>query len=210
MALGNTDQESDFDVLVIAASGRLYTCRMFLSLAASLFRARRKRFDKMAPDKFCFNHYITDAALTICHESLYNAQTYIHLKPALIANELFEDFYARNLWLNKYAYNFRPANQFVRRSVKRSVILCSVAALAEFIFNSRFGNRLENVLKNYQRNRIRSNPATYEKGGRVIFTDNELEFHPHSFEGPAIKRYNTALKNLGIVPIEEEKDSGLT
>lgn len=210
MALGNTDRESDFDVLVIAASGRLYTCRVFLSLAASLFRARRKRFDKIAPDKFCFNHYITDAALTIRHESLYNAQTYIHLKPALIDNKLFEDFYASNLWLNKYVYNFRPANQFIRRSVKQSIVLRSVAVLAEFIFNNRFGDWLESVLKNYQHNRIRSNPTTYEKRGRIIFTDNELEFHPYSFEGLAIRRYNIALKNLGIMPVEEERDSGLT
>jgi len=209
MALGSTDQDSDFDVLVIAASGRLYTCRMFLSLAASLFRARRKRFDKIAPDKFCFNHYITDNALAIRHESLYNAQTYIHLKPVFISNKLFEGFYASNLWLNKYVYNFRPANQFIRRSVRKSIILYSVAVLAEFISNNRLGDWLEGVLKNYQHNRIRSNPTTYEKGGRIIFTDSELEFHPHSFEGLAIKGYNTALKNLGIVPIEEEKDSGL-
>lgn len=210
MALGNTDPDSDFDVIAVAAAGRLYTCRIFLSLMASLFNARRKRFDKTASDKFCFNHYITDNALTIRHESLYNAQTYIHLKPALIKNELFEDFYVSNLWLNKYVYNFRPANQFIRRNAKRNIILCSIASAAEFILNNRLGDRLENIFKNYQHNRIKSNPITYEKGGRIIFTDNELEFHPHSFEGFVIKRYNTALKNLWLVPIQEEKDSGLS
>lgn len=209
MALGNTDNESDFDVLVIAASSRLYTCRVLLSLMASLFGVRRKRFDKTAPDKFCFNHYITDASLSIRHESLYNAQTYIHLKPVLIDDDLFENFYASNLWLNKYVYNFRPANVFVRRSVKPNTILRSIAVLGEFFLNNKLGDLLELSLKKYQHRRIRSNPVTYEKGGRIVFNDDELEFHPHSFEAKAIDRYNRALRNFGIVPLEEEKDSGL-
>ena len=209
MALGNTDNESDFDVLAIAQAGRLYTCRVLLSLMASLFGARRKRFDKTAPDKFCFNHYITDASLPIRHESLYNAQTYIHLKPVLIGDELFENFYASNLWINKYVYNFRPANMFVRRSVKPSIVLRSAAVLGEFFLNNKLGDLLEGFLKKYQHHRIRSNPVTYEKGGRIVFNDGELEFHPHSFEDKAIDRYNRALKGFGIVPLQEEKDSGL-
>lgn len=209
MALGNTDDESDFDVLVIAASGRLYTCRVLLSLMASIFGARRKRFDKTAPDKFCFNHYITDASLPIRHESLYNAQTYIHLKPVLVGDELFEDLYASNLWINKYVYNFRPANHFVRRNVKPSIGLRSIAVLGEFFLNNKLGDFLEGTLKKYQHHRIKSNPVTYEKGGRIVFNDGELEFHPHSFEAKAIDRYNRALRNFGIVPLEEEKDSGL-
>lgn len=209
MALGNTDNESDFDVLVIAQTGRLYTGRVFLSLLASLFGARRKRFDKTAPDKFCFNHYITDESLAIRHESLYNAQTYIHLKPVLIADDLFENFYAANLWLNKYVYNFRPANVFVRRSVKPSIALRSAAVLGEFFLNNKLGDLLEESLKKYQHRRIKSNPVTHEKGGRIVFNDGELEFHPHSFEAKAIDRYNRSLRDFGIVPTEEEKDSGL-
>lgn len=209
MALGNTDPDSDFDVLAVTAGRRLYTCRVFLSLAASFFGARRKRFDSVAPDKFCFNHYITDDSLAIRHESLFNAQTYIHLKPVLISGGLFESFYASNLWLNKYVYNFRPSDAFVRRSVKPKVFLRSVAVLGEFFLNNKVGDWLESVLKNYQHKRIRSNPVTYQKGGRIVFNDSELEFHPHSFEKVAIEKYNASLKDLGIIQPEEEKDSGL-
>ncbi|MEK7117168.1 MAG: hypothetical protein AAB861_00140, partial [Patescibacteria group bacterium] len=107
LAINNTDRESDFDVLSVARSGRLYTCRIFLSLVASLFGARRTRYEKSAPDKFCFNHYITDGDLNIKHESLYNAQTYANLKPALARNGIFNRFYTANIWLNKYVYNFK-------------------------------------------------------------------------------------------------------
>ena len=209
MALGNTNKESDFDVLVIAASGRIYTCRAFLSLAASLFRARRKRFDKVAPDKFCFNHHITDASMTISHESLYNAQTYIHLKPIFIDRRLFEEFYSSNSWLNKYIYNFQPANHFVHRSVKPNVFLRFVASFGELFLNNKLGDWVERLLKNYQQKRIKANPVTHERGGRIVFNDNELEFHPHSFEGKVIEKYNNSLRSLGIIPPEEERDSGL-
>ncbi|MBI2062607.1 MAG: hypothetical protein HYT64_02875, partial [Candidatus Yanofskybacteria bacterium] len=106
LAINNTGRESDFDVLTVAKSGRLYTCRIFLSLAASLFRARRTRSDLVAPDKFCFNHYITDGNLNIKHESLYNAQAYVNLKPVTAENNLVEKFYIANNWLGKYIYNF--------------------------------------------------------------------------------------------------------
>ena len=64
-------------------------------------------------------------------------------------------------------------------------------------------------MKKYQQYRIRSNPVTYEKGGRIVFNDGELEFHPHSFERIVVDKYNVGLKKLGILGAVE-RDSGLT
>lgn len=210
MAVNNTDEKSDFDILVVAESSRLYTCRIFLSLVASIFGARRKRFEKIAPDKFCFNHYITDNSLRIKHESIFNAHTYASLKPVLIGQDLFDKFYIANIWIKKFVYNFEPAYDFVERKANRIKILDGIRKAGEFILDSRVGNWTENIFKWYQQRRIRNNPATYESGGRVIFNDNELEFHPHSFEKAVIEKYNDGLKRLSIVPYMEEKDSGLT
>lgn len=214
MALGNTDKDSDFDVLAVARSGRLYTCRIFLCLIASIFGARRTRYERIAPDKFCFNHYITDGNLNIKYESLYNAQTYANLKPIMASDEIFKRFYTSNLWLNKYLFKVEPFS-FTRsdpglRSISPNSILLAIAKLGELIFNSSVGGLIELLAKKYQQKRIKENPATYESGGRVVFNDNELEFHPRSFEAFAIHKYNKKLKQLGIVPHIEEKDSGLT
>ncbi len=209
LAINNTAHESDFDILAVAKSDRLYTCRIFLSLAASLFGARRTRYEKNAPNKFCFNHYITDGNLNIKHESLYNAQTYVNLKPVLVRNDVFNRFYIENIWLNKYVYNFKPADDFVLRNVSFNFLILGVARAGEFILNSPLGEKLEDWAKKYQQKRIKKNPATYESGGRVIFNDNELEFHPRSFEAFAIDKYNKGLKQLGIISYIEEKDSGL-
>lgn len=224
LAVNNTDRESDFDVLIVAKSGRLYTCRLLLSLVASVFGARRTRYERSAPDKFCFNHYITDrdfpathgnpnsehGNMHIKHESLFNAQTYANLKPVLADEGIFRRFYTENIWLNKYVYNFKPAEEFVLRKVNPNPILVGMGKLGEFILNSPIGDTLEDWAKRYQQKRIRNNPATYESGGRVVFNDNELEFHPRSFEAFAIDKYNKGLKKLGIIPFVEEGDSGLT
>jgi predicted nucleotidyltransferase len=209
MALGNTTEDSDFDVLIIIKRNRLYTCRAFLWCITSLLRARRKRYDKIAPNKFCFNHYIGDDNLYLAHESLFNAQTYIHLKPVYIEHELAEKFYASNIWINNFVYNFQPQYHFVRRSIESNFFLKSIARIGEYTLNSLFGDWLENVLKKYQQKRINQNPATHESGGRVIFNDKELEFHPHSFEKVFLEKYKAGLKKLGITPYIEERDSGL-
>jgi hypothetical protein len=209
MALGNTEQSSDFDVLVIARTGRLYTCRFFLWLISSLLGVRRKKYQKVAPDKLCFNHHITDSHLYLRHQSLFNAQTYINLKPAMISPALIDKFFAENFWLNKYAYNFRVQKNFVRRSVKPPLVFKISAKTLELILLSPLGDALESLLKSLQQKRIKEDPVTYEPGGRIVFNNDELEFHPHSFEKYVIDKYNSNLIKLGVVPLNKEKDSGL-
>lgn len=209
LAINNTKRESDFDVLVVIKSGRLYVGRIFLCLMASFFRARRTRSDLVAPDKFCFNHYLTDNHLNIKYESLYNAQTYANLKPVLVRENIFGRFFHDNIWINKYLYNFKPGEEFVLRNVAYNFVLAGVGRIGELILDSFWGDKIEDWSKKYQQKRIKNNPATYESGGRVIFSDNALEFHPRSFESLAVTKYNQGLKQFGIISDTEEKDSGL-
>lgn len=209
MAINNTDEKSDFDVLIIAKSGRLYICRFFLWAISSLIGARRKKYEKVAPDKLCFNHYIVDDNLYIPHESIFNAQTYVNLKPVMIDSGLVDDFYNANSWLNNYVYNFQPQKEFVRRSVKAPVVFKLIAKTLEFIVSMLGINQIETILKRFQQERIKKDPATYSSGGRVVFTDKELEFHPQSFEKVVIEKYNRNLIKIGIISYVKETDSGL-
>ena len=209
MALGNTTSESDFDMLVIMQAGRLYLGRLFLSALTSLMRSRRTRYQQVAPDKFCFNHFITIDRLTIDHHSLYNAQTYTHLVPLMIDKQLAASFFAANLWINKYVYNFAPRLETVHREIKISQILKFKARAVEWLFNNKFGNLLEKLARAYQQKRINENPATHTIGGRVIFTDTELEFHPQSFERTVLDHYNRLARQFKFSDLVEP-DSGLT
>ncbi|HZZ99574.1 MAG TPA: hypothetical protein VFK07_02620 [Candidatus Paceibacterota bacterium] len=209
LALGNTNETSDFDVLVIAAKGRLYLARLFLSGIASLLGARRTRYQTMAPDKFCFNHYLTDESLTIEHQSLFNAQSYAHLVSILPNHRLAAEFSAANLWLNRYLYNYKPKQDLVRRQITESKILGAIARPIEMIFDNKLGDWLENLAKSYQQQRIAANPATNAPGGRVVYNDRELEFHPRSFERAVLDAYNSAVRKIEPLAIPEH-DSGLT
>lgn len=209
LALGNTDEKSDFDVLIIAQSGRLYTCRLFLWLITSLLRVRRKKHEIIAPDKFCFNHYITNGNLQLVHESLFNAQTYANLKPAMIKPETVVKFYESNLWISNYLYNFRPPQDFIRKNIKPFKSFLFIAGIFELILNLRLGDGFEKFIRNFQQKKIKNNPVTYEPGGRIVFNDHELEFHPRSFEKAVLARYKKNLARLGVVSFVEEKDSGL-
>lgn len=86
--------------------------------------------------------------------------------------------------------------------------MLGLAGAGEALLNNFFGDIFEKTLMAFQQKRIKNNPATYESGGRIIFTDKELEFHPRSFERVVIDNYNNGLKKFGIYGIEEN-DSGL-
>ena len=208
LALGTASSESDFDVLVLVVPGRLYLARLFLSGMASLIGARRTRYETVAPDKFCFNHYLTLDSLRIVHESLYNAQTYAHLVPMAVGPALAGKFFAENLWINKFVYNFTPHQQTIRRTVRPSRFLKGIVRAIEFVGQGRIGDTLENWACQYQQKRISNNPVTHAPGGRVVYTNTELEFHPHSFERIILDHYNTTTLRLGV-SMNPEPDSGL-
>jgi predicted nucleotidyltransferase len=206
LAANNPEPKSDFDVFIVIKSGRLYTGRLFLWLISSLLGARRGRFDIVAPDKLCFNYYVTDDNLEIHHRSLYIAQSLANLKPVIVFDGVLDAFIASNKWANSYCYNFRQVSSY--RNIKPNKFMLGLARCGEVLLNNFFGNILEKTLLAFQQKRIKNNPATYESGGRIIFTDKELEFHPRSFEKVVIDNYNNGLKKFGVFGFEEN-DSGL-
>ncbi len=208
MALSQADPESDFDMLIVTRGGRLYTCRFLLSALASFLGARRKWYERHAPDKFCFNHYLADDALAITHVSLYTAQMYATLKPIFVRGDIRERFILENSWLNRYVYNFRDNNNAIGREVRLWRIASIKRTTLEAILNTFLGTALEHLLRWYQQRRIMRNPVTYLPDGRTVFTDHELEFHPHSAEKDILAKYNKTVARLGFWNYME-LDSGL-
>lgn len=209
LAMANTAESSDYDALIIIRSGRLYLARLLLSGLTSLMGVRRTRYELSASDKFCFNHYITTDNLAIGHESLYNAQTYAHLVPVWPdSTRLAGEFFSANLWINRYVYNFRPGQEMTGRTVGLIPGLRLLSGIIERALDNRFGDMLERWARSYQQRRIAGNPATHAAGGRVVYTDKELEFHPRSFERVVLNAYNAALQRLSISTYLEP-DSGL-
>lgn len=220
LAMRNTDELSDLDILIVIKHGRIWLTRLLITGLLSLLRVCRHGRDKIAPDKICLNHYITDQSLHISYRSIYTAQTYNNLVPIFVSDWRFiDDFKKTNTWVQDYVCRWNiECTDSVEVSVevkpqqrKRQKENTSILAkIGEVFLNSRLGNWLEKLARDYQSRRIASNPVTGQAGGRVIFNDEQLEFHPHSIETQIINDYNSRLEKLNLPQLAVEKDSGLT
>jgi hypothetical protein len=175
LVFGKIHDNSDFDVIVGARKGRIFTVRFFCFLIFSAFGIRRKKDDsgEALKDKICFNHFVTEASYRL--KPPYNAyweNLYQNLLPVFGRKEVLQKFFRANDFLIKdkeISFKYlkgRGSNLF--------------RFIVELIFDGWFGDFLEKVFKNLQVKRIKK--TLKEKGigfePRLRFNDEELEFHP--------------------------------
>lgn len=208
LALGSTSSQSDWDMFVIAQAGRLYTARAGLLCTAWLMGRLRTKRMSVAPDTFCFNHYITTDGLALRHRSMFTAHATAWLVPVFDTQGFLQKLRQANQWICDYTMLAGDV-LFVRRSVSYSRVLNGVRRLLEIFLNTPAGSVIERGLRSWMQRRINREPATTARGGRIVADDRELEFHPHSFEVVALARYNATLTRLGLGRYLEH-DSGLT
>jgi len=222
LALNNTNQESDLDVLIITRHGRVWTSRFLAVVLLGFLGLGRKRHERIAPDKLCLNHFITDKSLHIPRKSIYTAQLYARLVPILIdGQELINEFCEANSWIKEYIAGWpeclktlnskleilnklpTPSKQLrLRRPGKTQN--SKFKTFGEKILDTKFGDWLENILRKYQLRRINSYHLTYKPGGRVKADDESLEFHPDSPELKIIEGYNKKILELGFKNLTEK------
>ncbi|MEK7536833.1 MAG: nucleotidyltransferase domain-containing protein [Patescibacteria group bacterium] len=234
LAFDNTTKESDLDVLIVVKSGRIWTSRFLTVILLGLLGVRRKRYQLLAPDKICLNHFITDKSLYIPRKSIYTAQLYARLVSILLEDEsLLDEFAKANSWVGgwvrgwpetiknqnakiKMAYSARRLQSLWRRTTEATSAAkagqnynSKIKTLGEKILNTKFGDWLENILRKYQLRRINNFHLTYKAGGRVKADDESLEFHPDSPELRIIEKYNKTMEKLEFPELGREQDSGL-
>jgi hypothetical protein len=181
LALSNTRPTSDLDVFVIARRGRIWTARLFLLLAAQFLGRRRKRWDEQAPDRLCFNHFISDENLTMAApvRNLYTAVAYTHLVP-LADDGTFAQFQQANAaWLKGYLMYPDAPPLLPKQATTLPSPLLMGKRLIENILLEPIGAALERWVERIQRRAIRehSEPG---RSGRIAVSSQELAFHPDS------------------------------
>ena len=212
LALSNTNKDSDLDVLMVVKHGRIWTSRFLTILLLGFLGMRRKRHQRVAPDKICLNHFITNKSLYIPRKSIYTAQLYARLVPVLVEDEkLIKDFCEANNWIGEYVRGWPECvltNN--KKLIANNRFLNFIKKFGEKVFDTKLGDWLEKILRKYQLGRINNYHLTYKPGGRVKANDESLEFHPDSPELKIIERYNNKMKELGFSDLAGERDSGLT
>ncbi len=215
LAMNNTKEESDIDLLIVSKAGRIWTCRAFTTLFIHLIGQRRH--NSLTKDRFCLNHYITSHSLKIPWQSLYNAQTYAHLVSVWECDSqkgsrtplLYNQFQKANQWISEYLINYPVAEKGYLTIVKSIKFFGLIRRFREWTLDTWYGNILESLFRKIQQRKIKKEPLTYKKGGRVVFNDEQLEFHPDSPEKRILEKYNQKMIELGFGELGQEKDSGL-
>ncbi len=175
LATGKVREGSDFDVLVSARRGRIFTTRFLSMLVFELAGWRRKSADHAvgAPDKFCLNHFLTSTRYKL--QPPYDKgweELYSSLVPIMGDEEKMDQFFGVNDWL-----------QVPRRYQRDHRYLGSgqswIKGALEWLLSGRLGDWAESLVKGVQTRRIeRGLEAAMGYKGRIIYDDEELQFHP--------------------------------
>lgn len=177
MALGNVSPESDFDVIVGARPGRIFTTRFFCVLVFGFFGWRRTKLNhrESAADKICLNHFVTPTSYKLSMpRNEYWKKLYKNLVPVYGSKESIKAFWDANAeWLGG-GVNYQDD---LRHKYRKFAV---VKKLWEVMLSGRLGDWLERTLKKLQIRKIEKSLKIDQLGfePRIKYSDDELEFHP--------------------------------
>lgn len=208
LAMENSKDDSDVDIIVVAKSGRIWTVRTLMTLLTFMLGVRRH--GEKTKDRICLNHYIIDESLRIPFESLYNAESYVHLLNVYVEDaEIFRRFQEENIWLRKYIINYQSTELHSARAVRKNKFFLVLVRISEAVLGSVAGDRLEKIFSAVESKRIQRDPLYLKAGGRITIDNTQLEFHPDSHEHFIMPEFNRRMRDLGLTEFAEQKDSGL-
>lgn len=217
LAMNNTEEDSDIDLLIVAKSGKIWTTRILVTGLIHLTGWRKR--GEINQTGICLNHYLADDSLKIGFDSLYNAQSYAHLIPLIDQGNVYQKFQLKNQWIKKYLVFYPQQKKGNLKKIKFSPVLKNIAERCEFLLNFSFGSWTEKRLKKWQTSHIiqtdRNNKERIKKlgktpaPGRIVVNDHQLEFHPDSSEKNILEKYNKKMQELGLSELGKEQDSGL-
>ncbi len=177
LATGKIHEDSDFDVLVGVRQGRIFTARFCAVVLFRLLGWGRKAEDskESAKDKICLNHFVTSCAYRLSppHNEywklLYQSLVPVYGSPAKI--QAFWD--ANQDWMGmRKVYAPDQRHQYQKKSWIQNVL--------ELLLSGFVGDWVERQLKKIQLQKIVLRQKQNEYQPRLIVSDEELEFHPHT------------------------------
>lgn len=180
LAVANSDNDDDIDLLIVCAKNRLWTTRFLAILLMELLGQRRRPGEKYPKDKICLNLFLDEdrLAMGVDNQNLYLAHEICQLKVIFQKDDLYRRFLNQNQWVNSYLPNFLG-----------KIDLSSEVNLSP-TFNPG-GDFLEAFTKRvqlaYMKSRITSE--------RIV--QGQAFFHPHDCRDWILEEYQKRLKKIG-------------
>jgi len=173
MALGNVGENSDFDVIVGAKHGRIFTARFFSVLTFGALRTRRKKLThhEHARDKICLNHFVTEKSYALRPpHNIYWEELYKNLVPLYGSDKNLNAFLTAQSWV--------MPTPILKPDLRYKTGASLIKRVVEKVLSGKMGDSLESRLRAYQLKRIEAGFARHPRRDRIRASDDELEFHP--------------------------------
>lgn len=160
LAVGNSGDDGDIDLLVLTYPKVLWSTRFLLTLTTSLFGLRRTRRSRRNRGKLCLNLYLTPDSLTVPvnRRSLYTAYELIQTTPLYDPHHTYPHLLLCNSWIKEYLPNF-PLPRSLSPLHLRPISLLSIFEPLFFSFQY-----------SYMKHHIT----------RELITPNSAYFHPNN------------------------------
>ncbi len=193
LAKSNARTESDIDIFIVAASGRLWTSRMLVTALASLSGVRRHGED--VSDHLCLSFFVSEDALDLSplaiEDDVYLANWLHELYPLYDENGITARLMSENAW----AKAMRPASLAPAGSRRRH-LAARLLPLKSF-FERAIGGRAEAFAKKLQMRYIEAKWKTQDRrSSGVVVTDDILKFHENDRRVEFRDRHRAAVAKL--------------
>ena len=177
--------KSDIDFFIITQPGKLWLCRMLLTLFKKIFLLNSYR-------NFCINYFIDTNSLSIPDRNAYTANETAFLIP-MYNYKLYLEFMELNNWYREYfPHILERSEEHVIRPLKAKWAM-------ERIFDNKIGERLDEWCYLLTTKYLRTRFKNFDKDKfdlSLRSKKNVSKHHPNDFQGKVLKIYTERITEL--------------
>lgn len=180
VVLGSVKQDSDIDLFIVTARGRLWLVRFIVTLFAQLLGIRRH--GNQISDRLCLSFYVTEDRLDLS-DVRYPTDPYFYywlatLEP-IYDDGCYDKFVAQNQWVLDRLPNFSAKAIGQEGSVRNNWFSKLCKTVDSWCFYSFLGEGQEQLARAFQKRKMARNLSSLadEPDSRVIISDTMLKFH---------------------------------
>ncbi len=206
-------EESDIDIFIITAPGKIWLVRFFLSTLVTIFGLRQSRVLSLLrrqsqtnhKDNICLSFYVSSESLNLRsialgHEDIYLQYWCTQLIPLYDPKNLHSLFVKNNEWVStQLDQGFSVYSLRSELLVQSNFIVRVWRIIFEFCLKGKGGQRLDDYLSVWQKRALQKKGFVPDGVG-MILDDNLLKFHEHDRRSLYLqnwhRRYSEILSKL--------------
>lgn len=193
VAVGNSKEEDDIDLLLVTTPGTVWITRFMAITLTNLMGARRKVGDKIVKDLLCLNMFMDENHLAIPKEKqgLFVAHEVLYASPVFDKGGVHQEFIKTNDWVKSFLPNaWSSATTLGGKTTKSPQSKPVGLSLAIYNLILRPMERLAQLLQIKYMEKHRTSEVT---------TEGFLSFHPQDKRLVIEKAFGKRLQELNLI-----------